>query len=560
MVSPFAHLDSLRVEIAGRVSAAIARLGDRLDEPTDDPLELTERAAELRSLRRAVLLALLVWPAFALVDLFCVVFVEPGSLATYWGLRVVGMVALLPAALWLHARRPPPPLALQTIDVFLTGLLSMLITISCIEIGGLTSPLTLGVVLVLLARGTVLTQPWRRSLVPVAFGAAIHPVLLVLLVAASPGLRDQLSDGRTIAWFLLQQTFVVAAAALTLAGSHGAWVLRRRVFETRSLGRYELKRRIGRGGMGEVWSAIDRTLGRRVAVKLVRTDAQLDEAAGDRFEREIRAMAELPHPHVVRLLDHGRTEDGLRYFVMELLEGRSLAELMKQEGPLDPHRAVELVRQAASALAEAHVRGIVHRDIKPENLFVSQVAGGREVLKVLDFGLAKLARGNGRETQEGFAVGSADFVAPEVLKGHVVDARSDVYSLGAVLYEALAGSAPFSSEDARTTLLGHLNRAVEPPSQRLGRAIPAVIERVVMCALRKEPVERYSSGEALVDALALCQRPAPEHRRASGDPDRSNVIVVPSAGWPRTLAPRALPDFDEVTLDVHDTDEQTAVW
>ena len=566
MTSLLRDLDALRTTLDIRFGSAVAALSDRLDRPTEDPLELTERSAELRSLRRAIVLALAVWPAFALVDLYCVLFVQPGSLALYLALRAIGVAALVPAALWLHARRSPPPAVLHAIDVFITGLLSMLITISCVEMGGLTSPLTLGVVLVLLARGAFLSQHWRRGLAPVLVGAIVHPVLLVLLVALTPSLRWQLTDGQSLAELALQQTFVAAAAALTLAGSHAAWTLRRRLFESRSLGRYALLSRIGRGGMGEVWAAEDRTLGRRVAVKIVRSDAELDEAASDRFEREIRAMAELSHPHVVRLLDHGRTEDGVRYFVMELLEGKNLVEVIREAGLLSPWRAVELVRQAASALAEAHARGIVHRDLKPENIFVTTVAGGREVVKVLDFGLAKLASGNGRETREGIAVGSADFVAPEVLRGQPVDARSDVYSLGAVLYEALTGTAPFLSDDARATLLGHLNRAVERPSERAGVEIPAVIERVVMCALRKEPVERYSSGTALVEALAACQQKGADEERHGGDGrvDRSDLLAIPHgggaggprtppAGWPRTLAPRPLPAPDEVTLDVHDT-------
>ena len=547
-------LDDLRALLDARLAGAMAALSDQLDRPTEDPLELTERSAELRSLRRALVLALAVWPAFAIVDIYCVLFVEPGRLGLYLALRAVGVAALVPTALWLHARRPPPPVVLHAIDVFITGLLSMLITISCVELGGLASPLTLGVVLVLLARGAFLTQHWRRGLVPVLVGALVHPLLLIALVALSPSLRWQLGDGQALAELALQQTFVAASAALTLAGSHAAWTLRRRVFESRSLGRYALRARIGRGGMGEVWAAEDRTLGRRVAVKIVRSDAELDETASDRFEREIRAMAELSHPHVVRLLDHGRTEDGVRYFVMELLEGKNLVEVIREAGRLPPWRAVELVRQAASALAEAHARGIVHRDLKPENIFVSTVAGGREVVKVLDFGLAKLASGNGRETREGIAVGSADFVAPEILRGAPVDARSDVYSLGAVLYEALTGSAPFRSDDARATLLGHLNRAVERPSERVGEEIPAAIERVVMCALRKEPVERYSSGTALVEALAACQRQGDDEQRGrEARADRSDVLVIPSSGWPRTLAPRPLPAADEATLDVHDT-------
>jgi len=269
--------------------------------------------------------------------------------------------------------------------------------------------------------------------------------------------------------------------------------------------RYRLLYKLGRGGMGEVWLGVDRKLGRRVAVKLMRADTTMDPSAAARFEREISATIQLGHPHTVRVYDHGVTVDGVRYYVMELLDGRNLAELIQDEGPLRPTRAVELVRQAASALAEAHDAGIIHRDVKPQNFAVVSESGRRDFLKVLDFGLA-IGIEDVSLTAEGICAGSPSYVSPEVITGHAADRRSDIYGLGGVLYTLLTGRPPFVAGSARDVLLAHLHVEPTAPSAVSPHDIPPELDDLVLRCLAKNPKLRPASAAELFDELVYFLR------------------------------------------------------
>ncbi len=215
----------------------------------------------------------------------------------------------------------------------------------------------------------------------VLFGAA----------AFSPHIAAQVHDPAAVTTLLINSAYVLSTCVLLVMCGHIVWSLRRQVFEARSLGRYRLKRRLASGGMGDVWAAYHPGLKRDVAVKILRPETQERSArALERFEREVHATAELVHPNTVRVFDYGTTEDGLWYYVMELLEGETLACHVARLGPLSPARAVHIVGQAARALGEAHERGIVHRDVKPENLFLTSLGGEHDFVKVLDFGIAKI--------------------------------------------------------------------------------------------------------------------------------------------------------------------------
>jgi serine/threonine-protein kinase len=318
------------------------------------------------------------------------------------------------------------------------------------------------------------------------------------------------------------------AWGLLVIASHNAWSLRRQVFRSRSIGRYRLERRIGHGGMGEVWVAWDEQLRRDVALKILRPEAGTNAAAVARFEREIMATAALSHPNTVRIFDHGVTDDGLWYYAMELLSGVDLYEMVAAEGPLAPARAIHIARQAAGALAEAHRRGIVHRDLKPENVFVAELGGEHDVVKVLDFGIVRMTQTDEvRLTGTGWVAGTPAYVSPEVAAGGDAGPAADVYGLGGVLYFALTGRPPFDAASSTALLRQHVMVAPEPPSQRLGRPLPAGLERTVLRCLAKDPEHRFADAGELARALDACA--------AGGGPD----TVDDGGAWVPRLTVRA---------------------
>ena len=253
-------------------------------------------------------------------------------------------------------------------------------------------------------------------------------------------------DARASALFSFDAMILLILAVGSTFGARTISRLRRQVAEARQLGQYRLRRRIGAGGMGEVYLAEHQLLKRPCAVKLIRPDDAADPKALERFEREVRLTATLSHPNTVEIYDYGRAEDGTYYYVMEYLPGLSLAELVERHGPLPPARAVYLLRQVCGALREAHAAGLIHRDIKPSNIFAARRGGMDDVAKLLDFGLvrpAATARA-AHLSEEGQILGTPLFMSPEqATGGRELDERSDIYSLGAVAYYLLTGRPPF---------------------------------------------------------------------------------------------------------------------
>ena len=282
-------------------------------------------------------------------------------------------------------------------------------------------------------------------------------------------------------------------------------------------GNYELVERIGIGGMGEVWRARHKTLGRDAAVKLIRADALGAESKDKadrtlrRFEKEARATAGLRSPHTVELYDFGITDDGTFYYAMELLEGLDLQSLVKHFGPIPPGRAVHLLRQVCESLAEAHQQGLIHRDIKPANVFCCRLGVRFDFAKVLDFGLVKSAPGQGEDsdlTVDGAVPGSPAFMAPEAIRGvRDLDARTDLYSLGCVAYWLVTGHKVFDGKTALDLVLAHLQTDPEAPSVRLEAPLPSALEDVIMACLAKDPADRPADAMALSRALAACDDP-----------------------------------------------------
>ena len=265
---------------------------------------------------------------------------------------------------------------------------------------------------------------------------------------------------------------------LAVGATYGARTisrLRRQVAEARQLGQYRLRRRIGAGGMGEVYLAEHQLLKRPCAVKLIRPGDAADPRALERFEREVRLTATLSHPNTVEIYDYGRAEDGTYYYVMEYLPGLSLAELVERHGPLPPGRVVYLLRQVCRALREAHAAGLIHRDIKPSNIFAARRGGLDDVAKLLDFGLVRpaAAADAAHLSGEGQILGTPLFMSPEqATGGRELDERSDIYSLGAVAYYLLTGRPPFDGEGGIGVMIAHARDPVRAARRGSAPASP----------------------------------------------------------------------------------------
>jgi serine/threonine protein kinase len=259
--------------------------------------------------------------------------------------------------------------------------------------------------------------------------------------------------------------------------------------------RYQLDRSLGNGGMGEVFEATDLTLHRNVAVKLLSPSLVQDEPARARFLREARALAQVNSPHVVAVYDAGE-DDQRPYLVMELVEGTTLEHELERTGRLEPARAVAIAKDIASGLGAAHERGIVHRDVKPSNVFLTP----SDVAKIGDFGIARLERPDATLTLTGQTFGSPPYMAPEQATGGKVDARADLYSLGCVLFQMLAGRRPFSGDDAVSLVYQHVH-STPPRVDSLVPAVPAELGALVAGLMAKDPDDRPASAEEVRRAL-----------------------------------------------------------
>ena len=261
-------------------------------------------------------------------------------------------------------------------------------------------------------------------------------------------------------------------------------------------GRYEVLKRVGSGGMADVYMAKDHKLNRNVAVKVLKSEYVEDEKFLRKFETEAQAVARLSHPNIVNIYDVG-IEDGINYIVMELAEGITLKEYIRKKGYLTPKETVEISTQIASAISHAHKNHIIHRDIKPQNILVSDTG----IIKVTDFGIAKATSSN-TVTSTATAMGSVHYISPEQAKGRFCDEKSDIYSLGITMYEMVTGHVPFDHENGVTIALMHLQNEITPPSE-IRDGIPDSLEKIILKCTMKKPEERYQTADELITDLRL---------------------------------------------------------
>jgi serine/threonine protein kinase/tetratricopeptide (TPR) repeat protein len=295
-------------------------------------------------------------------------------------------------------------------------------------------------------------------------------------------------------------------------------------------GRYRIDKAIGEGGMGAIFQATQLSLGRPVAIKVVKSVHEDNSDAVRRFELETEVIARLAHPNIVQVVDAGKADDGTMYLAMELLQGESIRQLLKKAGTLPVARVLAVIEDVASALAAAHAGGVIHRDLKAENVMIVRASGKHEIAKVLDFGVAKLTTKTEAppQTGSGFVAGTPGCIAPEQMLGKSDEPRSDLYSVGVLMFEMLAGEAPFVSSSSVELMMRHLTEPaprVADVARARGRAeVPAPIDQLVTSLLSKDPEQRPASAEALVDIVAAL-------RDASRATQPDNRLPTPMGGF-----------------------------
>ncbi len=361
----------------------------------------------------------------------------------------------------------------------------------------------------------LIPNTWRRA------ASVIIPIALVPLGVTLAARFTSHSSGQTF-WYdpKLQNATInivvimVWGSAIAIWGVRSIRSLRREAFEARKMGQYQLKQLLGRGGMGEVYLAEHRMLKRPCALKLIRpemADSTINLAS---FEREVQLTARLTHWNTIEIYDYGNTEDGIFYYVMEYLPGMNLDEIVKMYGPLPTARAIHFLKQVCDALGEAHSQGLIHRDVKPANIFAARRGGMYDVVKLLDFGLVRQTKlADDHEvppidtTHEQSITGSPLYMSPEQARGELPDARSDIYSVGAVAYYLLTGRPPFLDENPMRVVLAHARDIPAKPST-INPQIEPQLEALIMSCLSKSPDDRPTDVSTLRRAFKACQNGA----------------------------------------------------
>ena len=378
--------------------------------------------------------------------------------------------------------------------------------IFCAEFGGDHShiPNIVGAwAMLIFSYALFIPNSWQRAAIVMGL-MGLAPVTLMALAYFQSSAFAELARSDQFSGVFVENLIIMAMTVVTATfGVKTIGTLRHEAFVARQLGQYHLKQLLGSGGMGEVYLAEHQMMKRPCAIKIIRPEKAGNPKVLARFEREVRATAKLSHWNSIDIYDYGRTDDGTFYYVMEFLPGHDLGELIKEHGPLPPARTVYLMRQVCDALAEAHEHGLIHRDIKPANIFCAYRGGQFDVAKLLDFGLAKPTAEpvDVGLTMEGSITGSPLFMSPEQATGSdQVDERSDIYSLGAVLYFMTTGQPPFNYKTPIKVMIAHASETPCSPRE-IAPTIPVELEEIILRCLEKHPEDRVQTALALRDML-----------------------------------------------------------
>lgn len=479
----------------------------------------TETGALLRiRLRALVLVFLVVWGVFFLRNLLLLeeTPLAPLALGVLSALTVLTIILYSPLKISLAVLRSLEVATIVLIAADLT-LITRASVLEMVEIGRLElldaqlHKATIGYVFTMLLYGIFIPNTWRRAalvLTPVVLLPWLHHLVLLVQIPQV----EEFVDLDDISFRALVMSF---AAAASVYGSYVINNLRAKAFEARQLGQYQLTEKLGSGGMGEVWRARHRMLARPAAIKLIRPgrlgtqDTKTATTLLHRFEREAQVTATLESPHSVMLYDFGLSEDGSFYYVMELLHGLDLEQMVRRYGAVPPERTIYFLRQACESLSDAHDRGLIHRDIKPGNLFSCHFGRRYDFIKILDFGLVKTlsneAVGGHQLTAVDSIAGTPSFMAPEQALGEPLDARTDIYALGCVAYWLVTGQLVFESNSLSAMLIDHAKTAPCPPSERCKQKVAPDLDKLILSCLEKDPKNRPDSAEQLQRELASCQ-------------------------------------------------------
>lgn len=348
--------------------------------------------------------------------------------------------------------------------------------------------------------GMFIPGAWRRTAIITGIVACLPTATILLHTALNETLQQPAAMRIDIAIpvFLL----TAAVAGIASLGAHVVHRIRREMEKARQYGQYQLGEEIGSGAMGVVYKAKHRMLKRPAAIKLIRSKAAANEDAIKKFESEVQISATLSHWNTVQIYDYGRTESGEFFYVMEYLEGQSLQQLLHRKKKLSAAETITVVRQICDGLEEAHSINMVHRDLKPANVYLANVGGQHEVVKILDFGLAVHAsKTDGPKTISG----TPHYMSPEQVLGDAIDGRSDIYSIGCILFECLSGAPPFLENTIKRILDKQL--IALPPMHEIPTDAKSLVPIVEKC-LRKDRTERYSDVATLKDAMEAVRPPS----------------------------------------------------